>query len=189
MRGRGAVLAIRRRMRWLVCLLLVGCTQTHGDPGHCPQFQSGTTGDTLVGTPCDVPPALSCFVQNDFSSCDSAWYRCVDAKWTYEKGLGASDGQPCDAAAFAGCSYEGNPGCTQPTTQSCSCGSDGLWHCTCGCYGAQWDCGACPATFPGTGTIDFPSCSDFGSTCSYPGGHSCTCMQQTTGFDGKFVCQ
>jgi len=167
-----------------VALLLAGCTHrvSHDLIEGCPSSQPGTGGDELLGTPCALPADQTCFVVNEFSACDSAWYRCVDGTWTIDHGLAASDGQSCAGSPVASCDYEGNPGCTEPTSQACSCGSDGLWHCTCACYGAEWECGACPATFPGVGMQQLPACSDIGSTCTYPG-HTCTCTSS-----GQFDC-
>jgi len=170
------------RSAWLVLLLACSTRSPLASPAECPASQPGDDGDTLSGTPCALPDSQLCFVENEFSACESAWFRCVGGTWTMDHGLGAADGQSCAGAALASCDYEGNPGCTEPTSQSCSCGADGAWHCTCGCYGAEWECGACPADFPGVGTNDLPACSDVGSTCAYPG-HTCTCTS-----DGRFSC-
>ena len=179
-------------MRWSLVLFLIACTTSHGGSPttlNCPP--PDTSNASAEGTPCSSAQAGQlCFVENDFSSCDSTWYRCSAGKWTRDHGLGADDGQPCAGAPLQGCTTEGNPGCAQlPTSQICDCGMDGLWHCTCGCYGGQSTCPLeCPGEFPGVGS-NGPKCGAVGSTCTYPG-HTCTCAADPSepGY-GVFDCQ
>jgi hypothetical protein len=174
-------------VRWLLAVLLVACTNMHGDPpGNpgCPGPQSGSTGDVVEGSQCGpLQNGMLCFVEDTFSSCASAWYRCALGTWRFDHPLGAEDGQSCADAPLQACFTEGVPGCdTPPTSESCNCGSDGLWHCDCACYGGQTTCPyECPPAFPGVGT-NGPLCATPGSTCPYPD-HTCTCAS-----DGHFSC-
>jgi hypothetical protein len=173
-------------MRWLP-LVLVACTSagtgTKMQPASCPPPDPGISGDSTAGTACAASQAGQlCFVDNEFSSCASAWYRCDAGTWTFDHGLGAEQGQSCAGAPVDSCSTEGNPSCdTAPTSQWCGCGGDAVWHCQCACYGGITCPLACPEMFPGVGS-NGPACADAGSTCTYPG-HTCTCTA------GHFSCQ
>ena len=169
-------------MRWLVAVvLLVACGDAPSNPG-CPGSQSGQAGDVVEGSPCSAQNGTLCFVENSFSSCESGWYRCERGTWTFDHGLGAQAGQACGDAPLQSCFTEGNPGCdTNPTSQFCDCGSDGLWHCDCACYGGSTSCPyECPPDFPDI--TPGPACATMGQTCTYPE-HTCTCAS-----DGHFSC-
>jgi hypothetical protein len=170
-------------MRWALGLLLVGCT-SHAAMTTCPSAQSGGDGDALTGTACTLPGDRTCFVENEFSRCESAWYRCVDGIWAIDHALQPNDGSSCAGSPVSSCSFEGNPDCsTEPTAESCACGGDGVWHCTCACYGSQTSCPLeCPSEYPGAGS-DGPACTDVGLTCPYSG-RLCTCVDT-----GRFECE
>jgi hypothetical protein len=168
-------------MRWLICFLIAACSGHGSAPSDagCPGPDPGSSGDTTAGTPCTQDGQL-CFVENQFSSCASGWYRCAAGKWSRDHGLGAAPGQSCAGAPILSCTVEGNPDCTtNPTAEWCDCGSDGLWHCGCACYGGTCDY-ACPPDFPGIGS-NGPACAGAGS-CAYSG-HTCTCES-----NGHFSC-
>jgi hypothetical protein len=149
----------------------------------CPPPDPGISGDATEGTPCSLSEiGQLCFVENEFSSCASAWYRCTAGRWNLDHELGVAAGASCTNTPLASCAYEGHPDCSAlPTHEGCDCGSDGTWHCQCGCYGGQTTCDlTCPSEFPGVGS-NGPACSDAGATCTYPG-HTCTCT------NGQFSC-
>jgi hypothetical protein len=169
-------------MRWSLLVLLAACSSSSAHSGPdagnlgCPE---GVTDITCNAN----QEGMVCFVQNMFSTCDSGWYRCSGGGWVFDHGLGAMPGQPCSGAPISSCFVEGQPDCSSdPTAESCNCGSDGLWHCSCACYGTQTTCPLdCPQDFPGGGASG-AACADTGKTCTYPG-HSCTCES-----DGHFSC-
>jgi hypothetical protein len=130
-----------------------------------------------------------CFVENNFSSCLSAWYRCDAGKWTVDHSLAADEGASCAGSPIDSCSHEGNPDCnTAPTSEYCTCGSDGLWHCACACYGGDTTCPlACPAELPAQG-VGGTLCGGIGAKCTYSG-HTCTCTADPNSpGNGYFVC-
>jgi hypothetical protein len=165
-----------------IVLLLLGCTgENAATLWSCPSSEPDS--GSLIGMPCAVSTDHTCFVLNEFSGCDSAYYRCVDGAWAYDHEFDPSDGASCTDAPVTACSYEGNEDCVDaPTAEACSCGGDGLWHCTCACYGTETTCPIeCPSEFPGAGS-DGPACSDVGTVCSYSG-HLCSCADT-----GLFQC-
>lgn len=176
---------------WLLSLIVIACAacssrnaQSGANLG-CPPPDPGAGGDSTAGTACPSDEeGHVCFVDDEFSSCLSAFYRCSGGTWMYDHGLGNSvgrlDGFACTGDPIDYCAYEGNPTCTaEPTSQSCQCGADGTWVCFCSCYGSNSDCGTCPETFPGVGSNQF--FCDAGTVCDYTG-HSCTCS------NGYFSC-
>jgi hypothetical protein len=166
-------------MRWLIVLFFVACDWTAADTNDpCPP----PAEQTPEGQACHLAAGKQCFVENTFSPCLSAWYRCDQGKWIRDHPLNASDGQSCAGSPLASCNYEGNPSCdTLPTAESCGCGTDGKWRCSCQCYGSQTTCSAlCPPDYPGPGAMG-PACTDAGQVCTYPG-HTCTCTS------GHFAC-
>jgi len=123
-------LLTRSGMKRLLLVLLIGCGTSTGE--DCPDPFNGAFGDAIEGSPCSS--TSTCFVEDQFSSCASGFYRCVDGTWHFDHGLGATDGGSCTDSPLDSCSYEGNPGCdTLPTAESCTCGAAGTWHCTCAC--------------------------------------------------------
>ncbi|HTL34088.1 MAG TPA: hypothetical protein VL326_13255 [Kofleriaceae bacterium] len=121
-------------MRRLLLVLLVGCGTSNPSDGStgCPEAHDDAFGGTLLGSPCFT--TRTCFVENDFSSCGSAYYHCSGGTWQIDHYLGAANGASCSDSPLASCSFEGNPGCdTAPTAEYCSCDADGTWHCTCAC--------------------------------------------------------
>lgn len=122
-----------RRAALLFGLSLAACGTTDGAADNgCPPAQEGSFGDSVLGTPCFS--SKTCFVENTFSGCASAFYRCQAGTWQIDHYLGAANGASCTGSPLASCSFEGNPGCdTPPTAEYCSCDADGTWHCTCLC--------------------------------------------------------
>ena len=120
-------------MRWLpFALLCAACGTTSDADEDCPPAYSGAFGDEVEGTSCST--TRTCFVENQFSTCASAFYRCVGGVWQVDRGLGATEGGACGDSPLAACNYEGNAGCdSAPTAETCICASDGTWHCTCAC--------------------------------------------------------
>jgi hypothetical protein len=136
-------------MRWLgfLTLIVAACGASDDPPSGqppdaaingdgCPPAYNGAFGDEVEGTACATSKV--CFVENQFSSCQSGFYRCLSGTWHVDHYLGATNGAACGDSPIASCNYEGNPGCdTAPTAESCSCDADGTWHCTCACADPQ----------------------------------------------------
>jgi hypothetical protein len=126
----------------ILFLTMAGCgvstqdTSNGASDDDCPAAYNGAFGDEVDGTACAT--SKLCFVENQFSSCESAFYRCIGGTWHVDHTLGAANGASCGDSPVASCTYEGNPGCdVAPTAESCSCNADGTWHCTCACDDPQ----------------------------------------------------
>jgi hypothetical protein len=151
-----------------------------GDPMCPPPTYDGANGDTIEGAPCASD--ATCFVENTFSSCASGWYKCVSGRWHSDHGIDAVDGASCAGSPLQSCAVEGNDCSAEPTGIVCACDAGGLWTCTCRCYNAFGaDC-ACPATYRDLSGV---GC---GGDCTYPTGHSCTCVKSAGALYGTFQC-
>ena len=158
-------------MRCLLLITLIGCDAT-----ACPSHQEGS----VEGMPCDGEGM--CFVVDDFSSCDSAYYRCASGSFHFDHGLDPTDGASCADSPLNSCSTEGNDCSAEPTGGSCGCGSDRIWRCSCRCYGL--DCPSCPSD-----EANGVQCVPIGNSCDYSGGHRCECVDTGIGAGiGIFQC-
>ncbi len=178
-------------LRVIAVVALVGCGSgsptgiyPDGPAAGCPTTQDGIGGDTIDNSPCTLAAGQECFVVDNFSSCESAWYTCgADGRFHYDRGLAAQDGASCADAPITSCEAEGNDCSAEPTGQDCQCVA-GTWQCTCRCYDGE-DCPICPAEY--RDGYENTGCGPVGNVCTWPG-HSCTCVDNGAGL-GMFSCQ
>ena len=164
-----------RRMRFVFVLALAAC-------GTTPQFADETCPAMVVeGDACSF--SGRCWQPNNFSSCLSAWCTCSAGTVTCAP-VAPREGDACGDEPMTDCGYEGTPTCdTPPTAEACRCEEDGVWHCTCACYGGRSTCAIDPCNLSAQ-KLQGAACGDPAIACTAPWNSNCRCEQ---GLDGNLT--